>query len=32
VKPFVERHRLSGAVFDDAHHGRLSKRAVLVPD
>ena len=34
VKPFVERHRLSeiNAVFDDAHHGRLSKRAVLVPD
>jgi 6-hydroxycyclohex-1-ene-1-carbonyl-CoA dehydrogenase len=34
VKLFVERHRLSeiNAVFDDAHHGRLSKRAVLVPD
>ena len=33
VKPYVERHRLSeiNAVFEAAHHGRLSKRAVLVP-
>jgi 6-hydroxycyclohex-1-ene-1-carbonyl-CoA dehydrogenase len=33
VKPYVERHPLDdiNQVFDDAHHGRLLKRAVLVP-
>ena len=34
VKPFVERHPLAriNEVFDDAHHGRLLRRAVLVPE
>lgn len=34
LKPFVERHALReiNAVFEDAHHGRLLKRAVMVPD
>ena len=33
VKPFVERRPLEriNEVFDDAHHGRLLRRAVLVP-
>ncbi len=33
VKPYVERYPLSeiDAVFDAAHHGKLMKRAVLVP-
>ena len=33
VKPFVERHELDRmhAVFEEAHHGRLLKRAVMVP-
>jgi len=33
VKPFVERHPLDdiNEVFDAAHHGRLKRRAVLVP-
>jgi 6-hydroxycyclohex-1-ene-1-carbonyl-CoA dehydrogenase len=33
VKPFVERHPLDriNTVLDDAHHGRLLKRAVMVP-
>jgi 6-hydroxycyclohex-1-ene-1-carbonyl-CoA dehydrogenase len=33
LKPFVERQPLDriNQVFDDAHHGRLLKRAVLVP-
>ena len=33
VRPFVERHPLReiNAVFNEAHHGRLMKRAVLVP-
>lgn len=33
VRPFVERHKLAdiNAVFDRAHHGGLTKRAVLVP-
>jgi len=33
VKPYVEQHALSGIndVLDDADHGRLLKRAVLVP-
>jgi 6-hydroxycyclohex-1-ene-1-carbonyl-CoA dehydrogenase len=33
VRPYVERHPLAeiNAVFDAAHHGRLHKRAVLVP-
>ena len=33
VKPFVEKHPLASIneVFDDAHNGRLLKRAVLVP-
>lgn len=33
VKPFVERHPLHriNEVFDDAHHRRLLKRAVLIP-
>ncbi len=33
LKPYVERHALAeiNAVFDAAHHGRLIKRAVLVP-
>lgn len=33
VKPFVERHDLAriNAVFDEAHHGRLTRRAVMVP-
>jgi 6-hydroxycyclohex-1-ene-1-carbonyl-CoA dehydrogenase len=33
VAPFVERHPLAeiNAVLDAAHHGRLSKRAVLTP-
>jgi len=32
VRPYVERHALSeiNQVFDDAHHGRLLKRAVMV--
>ncbi len=34
VEPFVEVRPLStiAATFDDAHHGRLDKRVVLVPD
>ena len=34
VKPFIERHPLEGIneVFDAAHHGRLLRRAVLVPE
>ncbi len=34
VRPFVERHGLDeiNPVFDDAHQGKLAKRAVLVPD
>ncbi len=34
VRPFVERHPLGdiNAVFDRAHHGKLAKRAVMVPD
>lgn len=33
VKPYVERHPLAAIndVFDDAHHGRLTRRAVLTP-
>jgi 6-hydroxycyclohex-1-ene-1-carbonyl-CoA dehydrogenase len=33
VKPYVDRQPLEriNAVFDDAHHGRLLKRAVMVP-
>jgi 6-hydroxycyclohex-1-ene-1-carbonyl-CoA dehydrogenase len=33
VRPYVERHPLAdiNQVFDDAHRGRLLKRAVLVP-
>lgn len=33
VKPYVERHPLAdiNAVLEEAHHGRLSKRAVLIP-
>lgn len=33
VKPFVERHPLSeiNHVLQEAHHGKLSRRAVLVP-
>jgi 6-hydroxycyclohex-1-ene-1-carbonyl-CoA dehydrogenase len=33
VKPFVRRHPLEriNEVFDEAHHGRLLQRAVLVP-
>ena len=33
VRPYVVRHALSeiNQVFDDAHHGRLLKRAVMVP-
>jgi 6-hydroxycyclohex-1-ene-1-carbonyl-CoA dehydrogenase len=33
VKPFVERHPLEriNEVFEEAHHGRLVRRAVLVP-
>ena len=33
VKPFVERHPLEqiNQVFEEAHHGRLLRRAVLVP-
>ena len=34
VKPFIERHPLSriNEIFDDAHHGRLARRAVLTPN
>jgi 6-hydroxycyclohex-1-ene-1-carbonyl-CoA dehydrogenase len=34
VKPFVERYRLGqiNQVFDEAHRGRLLKRAVMVPE
>jgi 6-hydroxycyclohex-1-ene-1-carbonyl-CoA dehydrogenase len=34
VRPFVERHALGeiNEVFDQAHHGKLFKRAVLVPE
>ncbi len=33
VRPFVERHPLNeiNQVFDAAHHGQLSRRAVLTP-
>ncbi len=33
VKPYIERHPLASIndVFDQAHHGRLTKRAVLIP-
>jgi 6-hydroxycyclohex-1-ene-1-carbonyl-CoA dehydrogenase len=33
VKPYVEKHGLSeiNQILEDAHHGKLSKRAVLVP-
>jgi 6-hydroxycyclohex-1-ene-1-carbonyl-CoA dehydrogenase len=33
VKPYVEKHPLSeiNQVLEDAHHGKLAKRAVLVP-
>jgi 6-hydroxycyclohex-1-ene-1-carbonyl-CoA dehydrogenase len=33
VRPFVESHPLEriNEVFDEAHHGRLMKRAVLIP-
>jgi hypothetical protein len=33
VRPYVERHALADIndVFDRAHHGKLVKRAVLVP-
>lgn len=33
VKPYVERHALAeiNEVFEEAHHGRLAKRAVLTP-
>jgi len=34
VKPYIERHPLQriNDVFEQAHHGRLTRRAVLVPD
>jgi 6-hydroxycyclohex-1-ene-1-carbonyl-CoA dehydrogenase len=33
IKPYVERHPLAdiNAIFSDAHHGRLLKRAILTP-
>ncbi|MBW1873328.1 MAG: 6-hydroxycyclohex-1-ene-1-carbonyl-CoA dehydrogenase [Deltaproteobacteria bacterium] len=33
VKPYVEKHSLDqiNQVFEDAHHGKLERRAVLVP-
>ncbi len=34
VKPYVEWHPLAeiNAVFDRAHHGQLTRRAVLTPE